>query len=90
MTTRAAESHELQAIRAEMEAAPDVSRVLALEESAPGAFLYMIETPHSFPRYVVGRTDGTLKNPEVLRGCGEEGNAWRLWQEIRAGEAEGK
>lgn len=79
-----AETLEVKAIRAEMEAAPDVSRVMALEETGPGAFLYLIETPHSFPRYVIGRTDGTLANPEILRGCGDEENAWNLWRELRA------
>jgi hypothetical protein len=84
-----AETLEVKAIRAEMEAAPDVARVMALEETGPGAFLYLIETPHSFPRYVIGRTDATLSNPQILRGCGEENNAWRLWQEIRAEERAG-
>lgn len=85
--TGAAQTLEVAAIRAEMEAAPDVSRVMALEETGPGAFLYLIETPHSFPRYVIGRTDATLESPEILRGCGEEENAWRIWREIRAEDA---
>ena len=76
---------ELEAIRAAMLTAPDVMRVLALEEHGPGAVLYLIETPHSFPRFVIGRTDPALKEPAILRGCGEEWNAWEAWREERTG-----
>ena len=73
----------LEAIRAKIGAAQDVRKILDLEEIEPDVFLYLIETPHSFPRFVVGSFCAECEQAEILCGCGAEWNARASFQEQR-------
>jgi hypothetical protein len=60
---------------------PDVLRVmdLKLHPREPGQFLYLIQTPFQFPKYVIGQTDALNLFPHVLLTCGMEWSACDYW-----------
>lgn len=62
-----------------IKAAPDVRRLLAVSEQPDGFLLYLIETVHSYPCYVIGRVDPSLDDPAILYGCINLDNAWSEW-----------
>lgn len=65
----------MKEIKNAMEAQEPGITVLELAKTQGGRIACLIETPHSFPRFVVGSTDSELKNVEILVGCGEERTA---------------
>ena len=72
-------------IQAKIRTDSDVKNVLELEATEDGGWLYMIETQHVFPRFVIGRLDSDGDNPAVLLGCGAVWNASERWVEFTGG-----
>lgn len=67
-------------------AEPDVRAVLELEPvGGTNDWLYLIETPFdSFPRYVIGRTDASMKNVRIVSLCGHLCTARATWTAAQA------
>lgn len=65
----------MKEIKIAMEAQEPGITVLELAKTQEGRIAYLIETPHSFPRFVVGLTDPELKNVKILVGCGADRTA---------------
>lgn len=71
-TQQGMDADSMQDMKARMEAREAGITVLDLAETKGGRIAYLIETPHSFPRFVVGLTDAKLETVRILMGCGEE------------------
>jgi hypothetical protein len=70
-------------------AEPDVHRLVALmplHDSLPGEqWIYLIETPFpSYPRFVIGETDGANTAPSLLFQSGTEWSAQDHWDNLVA------
>jgi len=79
---------EFAKLRALIMQEPDVYEVLALSwVSTEARWLYCIKTPFAtWPKFVVGWTDGENEAPKIIFCCGREENALREFDEINQGE----
>lgn len=75
----------LAGIRVKMWRTKEVERIVELIPSGePGRYLYLIETPHKWPRYVIGTTDALCDDVRVVLKCGELWSANAAWEEKAA------
>lgn len=78
---------ELTSLRHMIEAEDDVRRVVHLERQG-ARFRYMIETPFkTFPKFVIGTTDGDFKDVRIQHRCGLIETAENAWKGKAADDA---
>lgn len=74
------------ALRKEFAAAPEVKDLLHLERIDTVTWLYLIETIHEFPRFVVGRYDNRINQAVYIHRCGKKSTALDQWPKFLAKE----
>lgn len=76
-------STDIQALRAKIAAEDDVLQVLHLVPHGE-RFLYLIETPFAFPRFVVGFMNAEGAAEQILLQCGAKWTAVNRFAAERA------